>query len=43
MRRHNLAGPVVDRPAWAAHLEALGIAALEVRPDPVQIAIQGTM
>ena len=40
MRRHNLAGPVIDRlashpqrsfpdrQAWAAHLEALGIAAL---------------
>ena len=55
MRRHNLAGPVVDRlashpqrsfpdrQAWAAHLEALGIAALEVAPDPVKIATQGAM
>lgn len=55
MRRHHLAGPVVDRlashpqrsfpdqQAWAAHLEALGIAALEVTPDPVKIATQGAM
>jgi hypothetical protein len=55
MRRHNLAGPVIDRlashpqrsfpdrQAWAAHLEALGIAALEVTPDPVKIATQGAM
>ena len=55
MRRHNLAGPVIDRlashpqrsfpdrQAWAAHLEALGVAALEVTPDPVKIATQGAM
>jgi hypothetical protein len=55
MRRHNLAGPVIDRlashpqrsfpdrHAWAAHLEALGVAALEVTPDPVKIATQGAM
>ena len=55
MRRHNLAGPVVDRlashpqrsfpdrHAWAAHLEALGITAPEVLPDPVKIATQGAM
>lgn len=55
MRRHHLAGPVIDRlashpqrsfpdrQAWAAHLEALGIAALEVTPDPVKIATQGAM
>ena len=53
MRRHNLAGPVIDRlashpqrsfpdrQAWAAHLEALGIAALEA--PPVKIATQGAM
>ena len=55
MRRHHLAGPVIDRlsshpqrsfpdrQAWAAHLEALGVAALEVTPDPVKIATQGAM
>ena len=55
MRRHHLAGSVIDRlishpqrsfpnqQAWAAHLEALGIAALEVLPDPVKIATQGAM
>ena len=55
MRRHHLAGPVIDRlashpqrsfpdrHAWAAHLEALGITALEVTPDPVKIATQGAM
>lgn len=55
MRRHNPAGPVIDRlaahpqrsfpdrHAWAAHLEALGIIALEVTPDPVKIATQGAM
>ena len=55
MRRHNLAGPVIDRlashpqrsfpdrQAWAAHLGALSIAALEVTPDPVKIATQGAM
>jgi hypothetical protein len=55
MRGHNLAGPVIDRLAshpqrsfpdrqtWAAHLEALGIAALEVTPNPVTIATQGAM
>jgi Transposase IS66 family len=55
MRRHHLAGPVIDRltshpqcsfpdrQAWTAHLEALGITALEVLPDPVKIATQGAM
>ena len=50
MRRHNLAGPVIDRlashpqrsfpdrQAWAAHLEALGIAALEVSNLAVRTA-----
>ena len=55
MRRHHLAGTVIDRlaghpqrcfpdrQAWQAHLKALGIAALEVTPDPVKIATQGAM
>ena len=55
MRRHHLAGSVIDRlashpqrsfpnqQAWVAHLETLGIAALEVLPDPVKIATQGAM
>ena len=55
MRRHHLAGSVIDRlishpersfpnqQAWAAHLDALGITALEVLPDPVTIATQGAM
>ena len=55
MRRHHLAGPVIDRlishpqrsfpdkQAWTAHLEALGITGLEVTPDPVKIASQGAM
>jgi hypothetical protein len=53
MRRHGLAGPIVDRlashprrsfpdrQAWSAHLEALGIAGLEATPDPAMIATQG--
>ena len=55
MRRHHLAGSVIDRlisrpqrsfpdrQAWAAPLAALGIAALEVLPDPATIATQGVM
>ena len=55
MRQHHLAGPVIerlaahpqrrfpDRPAWDAHLEALGITALRVTPDPVTVATQGAM
>ena len=55
MRRHHLAGSVIDRlishpqrsfpnqQAWVAHLETLGITALEVLPDPVKIATQGAM
>jgi hypothetical protein len=55
MRQHHLAGPVVerlaahpqrhfpDRQAWQAHLEALGLPALAVTPDPVAIATQGAM
>jgi hypothetical protein len=32
-----------DTAAWQAHLERLGIAALTVRPDPVQIATEGAL
>jgi hypothetical protein len=32
-----------DRPAWNAHLERLGIAALTVNPDPVLIATEGAL
>jgi hypothetical protein len=55
MRGRSLAGPVIrmlaeqddkhlaDRAAWQAHLERLGITALEVLPDPVQIATEGAL
>jgi hypothetical protein len=55
MRSRSLAGPVIrmlaeqhdkhfaDRAAWQAHLERLGITALEVLPDPVQIASEGAL
>jgi hypothetical protein len=55
MRAHDLAGPVsdllaahtikhfADRPAWQAHLEALGVTRLEVTPDPVKIATEGAL
>lgn len=55
MRSRSLAGPVirmlaeagdkhfVDRAAWKAHLERLGITALKVLPDPVQIATEGAL
>jgi Transposase IS66 family len=32
-----------DRNAWNAHLDGLGIAALKVTPDPVQIATEGAL
>src|SRR6266849_3699368 len=32
-----------DRPAWQAHLERLGIATLEVTPNPVCIATEGAL
>ena len=50
-----LAGPVigqlavhrqtrfVDQAAWQAHLDRLGISALRVTPDPVQIATEGAL
>jgi Transposase IS66 family len=55
MREHNLSGAVIgllsahatkrfaDRPAWTAHLQALGIAALDVHPDPVRIATEAAL
>ena len=55
MRARALAGPViarlsepadrvfVDRAAWDAHLERLGIAALKVHPNPVLIATEGAL
>ena len=55
MREHNLSGKVIalltghatrrfaDRAAWAAHLEALGITALDVHPDPVRIATESAL
>jgi hypothetical protein len=55
MRGRALAGPVIDRladhpdhhfadrTAWQAHLERLGITALKVLPDPVQIATEGAL
>ena len=55
MREHKLSGKVVallsghattrfaDRAAWTAHLQALGITALDVHPDPVRIATEGAL
>lgn len=55
MRSRALCGPVIgmldgagdtpfaDHAAWTAHLERLGIAALKVAPDPVQIATEGAL
>jgi hypothetical protein len=55
MRGRALAGPVIrllaehpdqrfaDRAAWQAHLERLGIPALDVTPDPVRIATEGAL
>ncbi len=55
MRQRKLAGPVIarlagadrhhfaDEAAWLAHLKALGITALKVRPDPVKIATEGAL
>jgi hypothetical protein len=55
MRSRSLAGPVTsrlatarasrfaDRSAWEAHLQRLGIADLEVTPDPVRIATEGAL
>jgi len=55
MRSRSLAGPVIsrlaaapqgrfaDRGAWQAHLQHLGIADLQVTPDPVCIATEGAL
>ena len=55
MRGRALAGPVIsqlaaqpqthfaDQAAWRAHLDRLGISALQVTPDPVQIATEGAL
>jgi Transposase IS66 family len=55
MREHALAGPTIarlaehpdkqfaDPAAWQAHLERLGITALTVTPNPVQIATEGAL
>jgi hypothetical protein len=55
MRDRALAGPVIrqlaahperhfaDHAAWQRHLDALGIAALRVTPDPVCIATEGAL
>ena len=55
MRQRGLAAHVVARliehpdrcfasqKAWNAHLEALGISALEVNPDPVMVATEGAL
>jgi hypothetical protein len=55
MAERALAGPIVaglaehpdkhfvDAAAWQAHLERLGITALTVTPDPVQIATEGAL
>jgi hypothetical protein len=55
MHGRALAGPVIgllaaqpqtqfaDQAAWQAHLDQLGISALQVTPDPVQIATEGAL
>lgn len=55
MRRRNLAGPLIaqlgrhettwfaDEAAWQRHLDDLGISALAVSPNPVQIATEGAL
>jgi hypothetical protein len=55
MRQRALSGPVIarlaehperafaDQAAWAAHLDRLGIPALEVNPDPVIVATEGAL
>ena len=32
-----------DQPAWLAHLDRLGFTALDVTPDPVQVATEGAL
>jgi Transposase IS66 family len=55
MRERALAGPVIqhlaahpqrrfaDQSAWTRHLEQLGIADLQVAPDPMRIATEGAL
>lgn len=55
MRRHALAGPVIDllarhktgrfadQDAWRAHLERLGIDRLQVKPNALKIATEGAL
>lgn len=55
MREYNLSGQAVgllaghatrrfaDRATWTAHLDALGITALDVHPDPVRVATEGAL
>ena len=55
MGGRSLSGPVIallaahgskrfaDRAAWTAHLEDLGITALDIHPDPVRIATEGAL
>jgi Transposase IS66 family len=55
MRKHALSGSVITRlaehpdkqfadpAAWQAHLDRLGITALTVTPDPVQVATEGAL
>jgi hypothetical protein len=55
LRDHGLAGTVIgrlaahparrfaDRASWRAHLEALGLTALAVTPDPVKLATEGAL
>jgi len=55
MREHDLVAALVDRlathqqrhfaneTAWAAHLEQLGIADLQVTPNPVRVATEGAL
>jgi hypothetical protein len=55
MRHRALAGPVIQQlaaqpqrhfahqAAWQAHLDRVGISALQVTPDPVQIATEGAL
>jgi hypothetical protein len=55
MREHALAGPLVQRlathaqrqfvneQAWIGHLDQVGIAGLQVAPDPVRVATEGAL
>ena len=55
MRQRALSSPVIARlaehpqrfftsqVAWTAHLDRLGISALEVNPDPVMVATEGAL